>query len=103
MKRVIIFISLLFLFPALTQAGSIVVTEIMYDVPGTDSGREWIEVHNIGTSTADLSSWKLFEANTNHKITPVSSSTMAAGTYGIIADDPIKFKVDYPSYNGPLF
>jgi hypothetical protein len=31
-----------------------VITEVMYDVEGTDSGREWIEIQNIGTENIDL-------------------------------------------------
>jgi len=80
-----------------------VMTEIMYDVPGTDSGREWVEVRNGGQDAVDLSAWKLFEANVSHKITAMGVSQVAPGGYAIIADSPEKFMSDNPNFSGPLF
>lgn len=80
-----------------------VMTEIMYDVPGTDSGREWVEVRNGGSGSIDLSSWKLFEANVSHKITATGVSQVAPGGYAIIADSPEKFMSDNPNFSGLLF
>jgi hypothetical protein len=90
------------LFPIVTHA-QVVFTEVMYDVPGTDTGREWVEVQNNGTDSVDLSTYKLFEANTNHRIEAQGSASLPAGSYAIIADDSSKFKIDYPSYSGLLF
>lgn len=91
-------------------AGRLILTEIMYDAPGTDSGREWIEVQNAGTSSVDLSTWRLFEANTNHKISAAvgsngatSTPDLAVGGFAIIADVPDKFMADNPTYRGLLF
>jgi hypothetical protein len=90
------------LFP-LPLYAAVSISEIMYDAPGTDTKHEWIEVANTG-SAVDLSTWKLFEGGTNHKLTIYAgSSSLGAGGYAILADDPATFMGDYPSYSGVLF
>lgn len=80
------------------------ISEIMYDPEGTDTGREWVEVHNTTENGIDLTSWKFFEANTNHGITLAGGTgVVAPGAYAVVADNPEKFKTDYPSYTGLLY
>lgn len=96
-------IALVILFPALAHA-TVNITEIMYDLSGTDTGREWVEITNTGNSAVDVSGYKFFEANVNHSLTLVAGTgTLAAGSSAIIADDATKFKIDWPSYSGILF
>lgn len=90
-------------FSSVTYASSARITEVMYDVPGTDTGREWIEIENTSTSSIDLGTWKLFEANTNHKISPVDLGIVPVGAFAVIADVPDKFRADNPGYSGLLF
>jgi hypothetical protein len=80
-----------------------VMTEIMYDVPGTDSGREWVEVRNVGSDPVDLSTWKLFEANVNHKLSAVGGGTVPPGGFAVIADSPEKFLADNVGFSGMVF
>src|SRR5258708_21866234 len=88
-------------FPLSVSALSI--TEIMYDPEGADTGREWIEVYNDG-SAADLSKWKFFEGGTNHGLVSAQGdATIPNGGYAVIADNPQKFLLDFPSYSGALF
>ncbi len=75
----------------------------MYDVPGADTGREWIEIQNTGSTAVTVSGWKLFEGGVNHKILAVKNSTLAPGAYGVIADTPEKFSADWPGFSGTLF
>lgn len=84
-------------------AGAIIVTEVMYDAPGADQGREWVEVQNTGPAPADLALWKFFEADTNHKLVPIGSSIVLPGGYAIIADAPSAFLIDWPAFSGVLF
>lgn len=104
--RAYIFLSIFFsslAFPACVSA-SISISEIMYDVSGTDTGREWIEIVNEGTDSVDISGFKLFEANTNHGLVPMLGGTiLAPGAAAVIADNSVKFLLDWPGYSGILF
>lgn len=87
----------------LSTSAQVIITEIMYDLrEGSDSGREWIEVYNAGAAPIDLSTWKIVESGKNHKITAVQGS-FGPGTFAVIADNAVKFKVDHPDYVGVLF
>lgn len=75
----------------------------MYDLEGTDTGREWIEIQNTGTNSVDVSAWKLREADTNHGLTVIQgSSSIAPGGFAVIADNSTKFLADTPGYTGLL-
>lgn len=88
----------------LFSSAAVQITEIMYDVSGSDAGREWVEITNSGPGTIDLAQYKLFEGNTNHALTGVSGGTvLQPGGSGVIADDDVKFKIDWPTYSGVLF
>ena len=102
MSGFIIAIFCVLLVPVSASA-AVLFTEVMYDVSGTDTGREWIEVYNDTADTIDLSTFKLSESNTNHRITAVGSASVSAGGYAVIADDDAKFMADNPGFSGSLF
>lgn len=90
-------------FPVAAQA-KIEFTEVMYDPAGTDTGREWIEIHNTANDTVDVSAMKLFEEGVNHTLKAImGTTTLVGGQYAVIADDPAKFILDWPAYSGTLF
>jgi hypothetical protein len=94
---------LFFVLPSVVSA-QVVITEIMYDPIGKDGGREWIEVYNTSTAPIPLTTWKIYESDTNHAITGASStSTLAPSSYAIIANNTARFRVDYPAFSGALF
>lgn len=91
------------LFYALPAYASFEITEIMYDLDGTDTDREWVEVQNTGATAEDLSLWSFFSANTRHSLVPDTVSLVPAGGYAVIAQKAAKFKIDWPNYSGLLF
>lgn len=98
--------ALLLLFLPVSTFAQVVITEVMYDSPGSDTGREWIEVYNAGEAAVDLSGFKFFEANTNHKIATTTAGqnvSLSPGATAIIADVPAKFSADWPFFTGALF
>ena len=105
MKKILL--SFLLLFVLLTPAsasGAVLITEIMYDLEGADSGHEWIEITNTGSGAVNVGAWRLFENGVNHKLTLFagSSAVLQAGQSAIIADKPDNFVARYPEVT-PVF
>lgn len=97
------FLAIILVFPTFASA-QVLITEVMYDLAeGTDSGREWVEIYNGSASSISVTGLRLFENGTNHKISGVGGDTLPSGGYAIIADNPEKFKADYPAYTAMLF
>ncbi|MEM5814388.1 MAG: hypothetical protein QXD77_01065, partial [Candidatus Aenigmatarchaeota archaeon] len=100
--RWIVLASVLVFLPA--AAFALQINEIMYDLPGSDSGREWVEVRQDGAECVNLTQWKFFEADTNHGITlKRGEPALCNGAYAVIADDADKFLLDHADYSGNLF
>ncbi|MEK9176737.1 MAG: lamin tail domain-containing protein [Patescibacteria group bacterium] len=96
-------LALTFIFlPAPLSAG-IIVSEIMYDLPGADQGREWIEIENTGDAPVDITHWKLLEAGVHHKIVSAGTPLVPPRSFAVIADDRAAFMVGSPGYAGALF
>ncbi|OHA14078.1 MAG: hypothetical protein A2909_02665 [Candidatus Tagabacteria bacterium RIFCSPLOWO2_01_FULL_39_11] len=104
--RVVFFVlTALFIFPHVAGA-QVVINEIMYDLEGSDTGREWIEIFNTGSEPVDLASWKLYENDTNHKIDSAREGgdfIISPGKYAVIADDAAVFFTDWPNFSGTVF
>ncbi|NTV22013.1 MAG: PKD domain-containing protein [Candidatus Yonathbacteria bacterium] len=99
-------IAVVFLFVPVFVFADVRMTEVMYDPSGTDTGREWIEVCNTGDTDITLSTWRLFEGDTNHKITTTTSSEngiLGGHACAIIADKPDAFANDFSEYTGRVF
>lgn len=99
--RYFIICACLLTFPTLSVA-QVEITEIMYDLEGSDANGEWIEVYNDGADV-DLTTWRFFENETNHKIEAIGPTAISGGSYAVIADDPTYFSTLFPSYSGLLF
>lgn len=88
----------------LTSHAAVVITEIMYDLPGSDTDREWVEITNQGSATVDVSGYKFFEYGTNHGLTLATGATVLAPEQSaVIANNAATFKIDWPNYSGTLF
>lgn len=103
MFRYVFIVFVLFLIPTVLNA-QFTITEVMYDIQGSDPGREWVEITNISLSSVDVSGWKFFENDTNHGLVLVTGGVnIPSGSSVIIADNPDKFAVDNPSFIGTVF
>src|SRR3990167_3595046 len=102
MKRIII-ICLALLFPTATSA-QIIISEIMYDPAGVDSGHEWAELYNAGSDSAVINSDWRFSDGANHTLNLVQgTSTLAAGQFAVLVDNASIFLSEHPDYAGWLF
>lgn len=91
------------LFPSFSNA-QIILNEVMYDLSGTDTGHEWVEIFNNGTSSVDITTLKFTEATTNHSLKVINGNpVLGPGEYAVLADDVTKFMADWPAFNGNLF
>lgn len=98
--------------PLLVQADTtptLELSELMYDLPGSDSDREWVELTNTDTSPVTMvtgsgaGSWRFFDTS-NHTLTLVrGNTTVSPEERLILAQNPDRFLSDYPSYAGTLF
>jgi hypothetical protein len=102
-SKIILITIFLFLSWSHLASASFEITEIMYDLDGTDTGREWVEVYNNGNESTDFSHWYFFSDNTKHSLVPQGNSSIPAGGYAVITQDSAKFRVDWPNYSGLLF
>lgn len=76
----------------------------MYDAPGSDTGREWIEVRNDVATSVALATLKLADAKGGHKIIPVSGENVVApGQYALIVRDAAAFAAAHGPAAMPLF
>jgi len=107
-KHILHLYVLMILFPYFTFA-QVQITEFMYDLSGTDTDREWVEIYNSGNEPVTITtgsgngSWR-FVDNSPHTLTLFSGENiLAAGQYAVIAKNSTQFMVDWPSFTGTLF
>jgi len=92
------------LLPTFAQA-QIIISEVMYDPPGSDDKQEWIELYNAGSDSVDVTKYTFSDGssatkhglNTPPKNGGIGTLTMPPGSYLIIADDAVTFIAAYPS------
>lgn len=102
MKNYLLFIIVLLFLPVLVRA-SFVITEIMYDLDGTDAGREWIEIKNEGNESVNLTEWFFFSDNIKHKLVAKGDPIVSPGNFVIVAQNDLNFRTNWPNYSGLLF
>lgn len=106
MKMSKIFILTLLIFSPSFSFAQIMINEVMYDVSGSDTGREWVEIYNSGGNLIDISSFKFLESSgaSNHSLTLIQgTASIPSGGLAVIVSDSAKFLIDWPSFSGNLF
>lgn len=99
-KTILVLVS----FAPLSALASVSITEIMYDPPASDKDREWIELQNIGTTSLDLSEWRFFEGQVNHKLKFYSGNpSLEPGEYAVIVSEPQVFLQTHPDFLVSIF
>ena len=71
------------------------INEIMYNLPGLDRNREWIELFNGGPEDINITGWKFFEYSTRGQ----GSMVIPTGGYAIVAADVTTFLNEHPACN----
>jgi hypothetical protein len=89
------------LFLPLSVFASVTVTDVMYDVAGSDTGREWVELRT-DSPIQDIRMWRFLEGGVKHKITGTDGA-VPAGTAFVLAADATTFRTEHPEFTGPVF
>lgn len=85
----------------------VMINEIMYDLPGADDNREWIEIYNPTSFPADLTGWK-FNDGSNHILNPPpknggqGSLILPPKGYAVLADNASSFLTEHPEFSGTV-
>ena len=83
--------------------GAVWVTEIHYNPDGADGGYEWVEWWNNSDDTIDISEYVFRENNVNHGLKKFQGNLeIEPHDYGVVADNPGKFKDTFPDYDGVI-
>jgi hypothetical protein len=56
--------------------GAVIISEIMFEVAGSDDNREWVELYNSGSSSVDVGGWRLRDEDAGSQ----PGSPLPAGT-----------------------
>ncbi len=72
---------------------AIVINEIMYGAPGS-SDEEWVEIHNRGNTTVDVSGWQFSDGISF--VFPAGSPSIPAGGYAVVVWDVTAFNALHP-------
>lgn len=80
---------------------AVTVVDVHYDLPGSDTKREWIEFYT-DTAIPDVRAWRFLEGGVRHKIAGESGGVPAGSIFVLAADIPT-FRADNPEYRGLVF
>lgn len=110
LKFVVPIIALLLAFvPSGARAsGELIVTEIMYDAPGSDVGAEWVEVYNASGVPITIvpgtgaGSWRINDGSSHVIRIAQGEATVPPGGLFVIAASSSAFLLAHPGYVGTL-
>lgn len=80
-----------------TAQTSLTFSEINYNSDSTRTSGDWIELHNFGTATADLSGWQLADQSGLAPYLLPAGTTLAPNAYLVLYGDAAKFAEQYPT------
>jgi len=79
--------------------GTVILSEVFYDPSGSDSGLEWVELYNPGTTTVDLSGFSLGNGGLDYTTSLVQlSGTIAPGATFVVGGPSSSSANGYPSF-----
>ena len=97
-------VPILFLIPNSAVNAQVIISEVMYDLEGSDSTREWVEIYNSGSDAVDLLKWRFFEQGVNHKLkVSQGSAVLPPQKYAIIADNASVFLEENSAVSATVF
>ena len=87
---------------------NLIISEVMYNLDGSDSKREWIELYNPTAASISVidgageNSWRFFDTS-NHKLTLIQGDLqIPPAKTAIVASDAETFLLEHPTFSGIL-
>ncbi len=83
----------------------ICVSELNYNSDSAYNAGDWIELHNYGSTSINISGWKLSDSKDDHMFVFPTGTVIPANGYLVLIEDSVKFKSQYPNVNnriGPI-
>lgn len=93
MRRAFTTILVIILFYSLPALSSVVINEVFYDPSGIDTGFEFLELYNNGTSAVDLTGWQVQYGGTTFAYATwdfPAGTSIAAGDYLLVGGDSVQ-------------
>lgn len=91
--------------PFFSVSAQVLISEIMYDLDGSDTDREWVEIFNSG-GEIDLTGWKFDDGDSSKhglNLPPKNggqgSFILSAGAYAILADNASTFLSEHAGFS----
>ena len=76
-------------------APSLTISEINYHSDPTRDSKDWIELHNFGTSSMNITGWKIYKPATGDTYTIPSGTIITANGYMVFCEDTDYFATTY--------
>ncbi|MDM7992064.1 MAG: lamin tail domain-containing protein [Candidatus Fermentibacter sp.] len=79
-------------------AADVIINEIMFNPStalGDDTAFEWVEIHNNGSSSVDISGWTMTDLDTGSGAIFPAGTSIPAGGYRVLARDAASFVGHY--------
>lgn len=89
-------------FTGTAQAINLKISEINYNPDPTRNAGDWLEIHNEGNVTLDLSDFSLRDKDWFHHFTIPTGTSLAPGGHLVLAENLSRFSSEYPAVNNVL-
>ncbi|MEI6766415.1 MAG: lamin tail domain-containing protein [Bacteroidota bacterium] len=88
--------SLIARFNGVATVAKISISEICYHPDSTRKSGDWIELHNYGTGSIDVSGWHVKDSSLINDFMIPTTTVIPAGGYLVLAEDTTKFHAVHP-------
>lgn len=80
----------------------VVINEINYNAPDESDPGDWVELHNHGSETVDISGWIFTDDDVEHAFVIPQGATLAAGGYLVLCEELLQFETEFPGLAGVI-
>ena len=92
-------------FSGSSQPALLTISEFNYNSDSALNSSDWIELHNYGSVSLNISGWKMKDEDDNYLFTFPIGTVLSPNSYIVVASDLAAFNATYPSVDnviGPM-